>query len=83
MTYAEQEAIEAVLGFITTMAGVPTQYARADSTLVEDLAIDSLTMIEVAAAVQDALDTEVPGWRLERAKTVDEVVALVRRVVAA
>lgn len=69
-----------------TFAGVLEKVARVDRATVardkrlrEDLGIDSLSLIEVAVAAEDAFGTPIPDEDLERFQTVGEVVDHIRR----
>jgi acyl carrier protein len=83
MTRSEQNILDALREILVEVAGVPAEEVQPHRTLVDDLAIDSLTLVEVAAAVQDEFDVEVPDEGLKDLKTVGDVVALVRLAVAA
>ena len=56
----------------------PAAVAR-DTRLREDLGVDSLTLIEVAVATEDALGVPLPDEDLERFQTVGDVIDYVRR----
>jgi acyl carrier protein len=56
----------------------PAAVAR-DTRLREDLGIDSLTLIEVAVATEDALGVPLPDEDLERFQTVGDVIDYVQR----
>jgi len=83
MTRPEQQILDALRDILADIAGVPPEDVQPDRTLVDDLGIDSLTLVEVAAAVQDVFEVEVPDEGLLELKTVRDVIALVQQVVAA
>jgi acyl carrier protein len=56
----------------------PAALAR-DTRLREDLGVDSLTLIEVAVATEDALGVPLPDEDLERFQTVGDVIDYVQR----
>ena len=56
----------------------PTAVAQ-DTRLREDLGVDSLTLIEVAVAAEDAFGVPLPDEDLERFQTVGDVIDYVRR----
>ena len=56
----------------------PIAVAR-DTRLREDLGVDSLTLIEVAVAAEDAFGFPLPDEDLERFQTVGEVTDYVRQ----
>src|SRR4051812_31625263 len=56
----------------------PAAVAR-DTRLREDLGVDSLTLIEVAVAAEDAFGVPLPDEDLERFQTVGNIIDYVRR----
>lgn len=79
-----QEEILAGLGeIIDEIAGVPADDVTADKTFVDDLDIDSLSMVEIAVAAQDKFGVEIPDDQLKDLKTVQDVIDYVQRSSAA
>ena len=60
----------------------PAAVAR-DTRLREDLGVDSLTLIEVAVAAEDAFGVPLPDEDLERFQTVGDAIDYVRRAMVA
>jgi acyl carrier protein len=83
MTHSAQQILDTVRDILMDVAGVAPEDVHPDRTLVDDLGIDSLTLVEVAAAVQDTFEVEVPDEGLVELRTVGDVIALVQQVVAA
>jgi acyl carrier protein len=83
MTHTDTEIMDTIRHILTEVAGIPAEEIQPDRRLVDDLDIDSLTLVEVATAVQDALEVEVPDEQLKDLKTVGDVVALVQAVLSA
>jgi acyl carrier protein len=50
-----------------------------DKSFVDDLDIDSLSMVEIAVAAQDKFGVEIPDDELKNLKTVKDVVAYVQK----
>ena len=50
-----------------------------DKSFVDDLDIDSLSMVEIAVAAQDRFGVEIPDDELKNLKTVKDVVLFVQR----
>jgi acyl carrier protein len=50
-----------------------------EKTFVDDLDIDSLSMVEIAVAAQDKFGVEIPDDQLKDLKTVQDVVDYVKR----
>jgi len=75
-----QEEILAGLGeIIDEIAGVPADEVTPDKTFVDDLDIDSLSMVEIAVAAQDKFGVEIPDDQLKDLKTVQDVIDYVGR----
>ena len=75
-----QEEILAGLGeIIDEIAGVPADEVTPDKTFVDDLDIDSLSMVEIAVAAQDKFGVEIPDDQLKDLTTVQDVVNYVSK----
>ena len=64
---------------VDEVAGVPADQVTPDKTFVDDLDIDSLSMVEIAVAAQDKFGVEIPDEQLKDLKTVQDVVDYVKR----
>ena len=64
---------------IDEVAGVPADEVTPDKSFVDDLDIDSLSMVEIAVAAQDKFGVEIPDDELKNLKTVQDVINYVRR----
>ena len=64
---------------IDEVAGVPADEVAPDKSFVDDLDIDSLSMVEIAVAAQDKFGVEIPDDELKNLKTVQDVIDYVRR----
>ncbi len=53
--------------------GVECEQLTPDARLVEDLSADSLTIVQIAMAIEDRFGLSVPDDRWERVKTVGDV----------
>jgi acyl carrier protein len=58
--------------------GVPADQVTPDKSFVDDLDIDSLSMVEIAVAAQDKFGVEIPDDQLKNLKTVQDVIDYVR-----
>jgi acyl carrier protein len=79
MAMSEQEILEGIGEIIDEVAGVPADQVTPDKTFVDDLDIDSLSMVEIAVAAQDKFGVEIPDDQLKDLKTVQDVIDYVRR----
>jgi acyl carrier protein len=79
MAMTEQEILTGLGEIIDEIAGVPADQVTPDKSFVDDLDIDSLSMVEIAVAAQDKFGVEIPDDELKNLKTVKDVVAFVQR----
>jgi acyl carrier protein len=73
----EQEILAGLGEIIEEIAGVPAADVTPEKTFVDDLDIDSLSMVEIAVAAQDKFGVEIPDDELKNLKTVKHVVEYV------
>jgi acyl carrier protein len=79
MAMTEQEILAGLGEIIDEIAGVPADQVTPDKTFIDDLDIDSLSMVEIAVAAQDKFGVEIPDEELKNLKTVQDVVVFVQR----
>jgi acyl carrier protein len=79
MAITEQEILTGLGEIVDEVAGVPADQVTPDKTFVDDLDIDSLSMVEIAVAAQDKFGVEIPDDQLKDLKTVQDVIDYVRR----
>ena len=75
----EQEILAGLAEIIDEVAGVPAGDVTPEKNFVEDLDIDSLSMVEIAVAAQDKFGVEIPDEQLKDLKTVQDVVNFVSK----
>jgi acyl carrier protein len=78
MAMTEQEILAGLGEIIDEIAGVPAETVTPGKRFVDDLDIDSLSMVEIAVAAQDKFGVEIPDERLKDLKTVQDVINYVR-----
>ena len=76
MAMTEQEILAGLGEIVDEVAGVPADQVTPDKSFVDDLDIDSLSMVEIAVAAQDKFGVEIPDDQLKNLKTVQDVVEL-------
>ena len=59
---------------IEEIAGVPAAEVSADKSFVDDLDIDSLSMVEIAVQAEDKFNVKIPDDELANLKTVGDAV---------
>ena len=79
MAMTEQEILAGLGEIIDEIAGVPADEVTPAKNFVDDLDIDSLSMVEIAVAAQDKFGVEIPDDELKNLKTVQDVISYVQR----
>ena len=75
----EQEILAGLGEIIEEIAGVPADEVTPSKSFVDDLDIDSLSMVEIAVAAQDKFGVEIPDEQLKDLTTVQDVVNFVTK----
>ena len=75
----DQEILAGLAEIVDEIAGVSADEVTPDKNFVEDLDIDSLSMVEIAVAAQDKFGVEIPDEQLKDLKTVQDVVNFVSK----
>jgi acyl carrier protein len=75
----DQEILAGLAEIIDEVAGVPADEVAPEKNFVEDLDIDSLSMVEIAVAAQDKFGVEIPDEQLKDLKTVQDVINFVSK----
>ncbi len=75
----EQEILAGLGEIVEEIAGVPADEVTPSKSFVDDLDIDSLSMVEIAVAAQDKFGVEIPDEQLKDLTTVQDVVNFVTK----
>ena len=75
----DQEILAGLAEIIEEIAGTPADEVTPGASFVDDLDIDSLSMVEIAVAAQDKFGVEIPDEQLKDLKTVQDVVTFVAK----
>jgi acyl carrier protein len=78
-TMTEQEILTGLGEIVEEIAGVPADEVTPNKSFVDDLDIDSLSMVEIAVAAQDKFGVEIPDDQLKDLTTVQDVVNFVAK----
>jgi acyl carrier protein len=79
MSMTDQEILAGLGEIIEEIAGVPADEVTPSKSFVDDLDIDSLSMVEIAVAAQDKFGVEIPDDQLKDLTTVQDVVNFVAK----
>ena len=69
-----QEILEGLAVIVNEVAGVPVEDVQTDKSFVDDLDIDSLSMVEVVMAAEDKWGVKIPDSEVKNLKTVGDAV---------
>jgi acyl carrier protein len=75
----EQSILAGLAEIVEEIAGTPVEDVTPSANFVDDLDIDSLSMVEIAVAAQDKFGVEIPDEQLKDLKTVQDVVDFVSK----
>jgi acyl carrier protein len=75
----DQEILAGLGEIVEEIAGVPADEVTPSKSFVDDLDIDSLSMVEIAVAAQDKFGVEIPDEQLKDLTTVQDVVNFVSK----
>ena len=77
---ASTEEIRAGLAeIVNEVAGIPAEDVQLDKSFVDDLDVDSLSMVEVVVAAEEKFDVKIPDDEVKNLKTVGDAVAFIER----
>ena len=79
MALSEQEILAGLGEIIEEIVGTEPSEVTPDKSFVDDLDIDSLSMVEIAVAAQDKFGVEIPDDQLKDLKTVQDVVNFIQK----
>jgi acyl carrier protein len=79
MAMTEHEIFDGFAATVEEFAGTPASDVTIQADLIEDLDIDSLTMVEIIASAQEKFGVEIPDVDLKDFRTVQDVVGYVQR----
>ena len=76
----EQEILAGIGEIVEEIAGVPADEVTPSKSFVDDLDIDSLSMVEIAVQTEDKYGVKIPDEDLAGLRTVGDVVAYIQKL---
>jgi acyl carrier protein len=73
-TVSNEEITKGLAGIVEEVAGVDADDVTIDKSFVDDLDIDSLSMVEIAVQAEDKFGVKIPDDELANLKTVGDAV---------
>ena len=64
---------------VNDVAGVATEDVQLDKSFTDDLDVDSLSMVEIATAVEDKFGVAIPDDQLANIKTVGDAISFIEK----
>ncbi len=75
----EQEILSGLAEIVNEVAGVPTADVQLDKSFIDDLDIDSLSMVEVVVAAEEKFDVKIPDDDVKDLSTVGDAVSYIAK----
>ncbi len=76
---SQQEILAELAQIVNEIAGVPAGDVTLDKSFVDDLDVDSLSMVEIATAAEDKFGVRIPDEDLKDLKTVGDAVSFIEK----
>jgi acyl carrier protein len=82
MASSQEEIITKLASIIEEVTGIEPSEVTIDKSFVDDLDIDSLSMVEIAVQTEDTYGVKIPDEDLADLRTVKDVVEYIQRLEA-
>ena len=79
MATTQEEIIAGIAEIIEEVTGIEPSEVTPEKSFVDDLDIDSLSMVEIAVQAEDRFEVKIPDAELANLKTVGDAVAYVSK----
>ncbi|WP_067458583.1 acyl carrier protein [Actinomadura macra] len=76
----EQQILDGLAEIIDEIVGIDKAEVTPEKNFIDDLDIDSLSMVEIAVSAQDQFGVEIPDDELRNLKTVQDVINFVQKL---
>ena len=74
---SQREILAGLAAIVNEVAGIPVEDVQPDKSFVDDLDVDSLSMVEVVMASEDKWGVKIPDEEVKNLKTVGDAVAYI------
>ena len=79
---SDQDILSGLAAIVNEVAGVPASSVTPEKSFVDDLDIDSLSMVEVVMAAEDKFGVSIPDAEVKNLKTVGDAVSFIEKASA-
>ena len=76
---SQQEILAELATIVNDIAGIPVGDVKLEKTFLDDLDVDSLSMVEIATAAEDKFGIRIPDDDLKDLKTVGDAVSYIEK----
>lgn len=74
----EQEIFEKVKAIVVEQLGVAEENVKKEATFVDDLAADSLDIVELVMSIEEEFNIEIADSEAEKIVTVEDVIEYIK-----
>lgn len=82
MATAQNEIVAGIAEIIEEVTGIEPSEVTSEKSFVDDLDIDSLSLVEIAVQLEDTYGVKIPDEDMQRLRTVGDAVAYVQKMEA-
>ena len=79
MAATQEEIVAGLAEIVNEIAGIPVEDVQLDKSFTDDLDVDSLSMVEIATAVEDKFGVAIPDDELGNIKTVGDAISYIEK----
>ena len=74
-----EEIRSGLADIVNEVAGIPADDVQLDKSFIDDLDVDSLSMVEVVVAAEERFDVKIPDDEVKNLRTVGDAVAFIEK----
>ena len=75
----DEQIVSDLAVILNEVAGVDQSKVSADKSFLDDLEVDSLSMVEVVIAAEDKFGVKIPDEEVKNLRTVGDAVAFIKK----
>ncbi|CAM4450376.1 meromycolate extension acyl carrier protein AcpM [Nocardia ninae] len=83
MATTQEEIVAGIAEIVEEVTGIDAAEVTIEKSFVEDLDIDSLSLVEIAVQLEDRYDAKIPDEDMAGLRTVGDAVAYVQKMATA
>ena len=76
-TTAPEQIREQLADIVNEVAGVPADQVQLDKSFIDDLDVDSLSMVEIAVVAEERFEVRIPDDEIKNLVTVGDAVTYI------